>query len=409
MNTSWRFAWRNIWRHPRRTVLTILAIAFGAALLVFSIGFQLGQYDLMIKGSVSIYQGLIQVQKKGYLGEPKMRSSINNIQSVAQSLRDKTQVTSIAARANGFALVSSNKRSYGTLIAGVEPRYEKMVSIIPNTIREGTYLSSDSAQEVIIGKSLASNMQIKLGDELTFMGSGRDGSIAATILPVTGIYESGSKDLDRNLVQMPIKTFQETFAMGSHGHAIVFYHDNVKQDLIFKQQIEQALSSHKELVTLSWDQVQPGLKQMIELDYSSGWFMYVVLIAIITFSILNTFLMSVLERTREFGIMLALGYKPLNIGKLVMLEAFILTLLALSIGTLIGLLINLYFAAYGLTFDGMEEIAQMYNMPSTLYPQISVESTLIGPLVIFVFTLISALYPAMKIRKLQPVEAMRKI
>jgi len=409
MNTSWRFAWRNIWRHPRRTVLTILAIAFGAALLVFSIGFQLGQYDLMIKGSVSIYQGLIQVQKEGYLDEPKMRSSINNIQSLAQSLREKTQVTSIAARANGFALVSSNKRSYGTLIAGVEPKYEKMVSIIPDTIREGTYLSSDSAHEVIIGKSLASNMQIKLGDELTFMGSGRDGSIAATILPVTGIYESGSKELDRNLLQMPLKTFQETFAMGSHGHAIVFYHDDVKQDLVFKQQIKQALSSHKELVTLSWDQVQPGLKQMIELDYSSGWFMYVVLIAIITFSILNTFLMSVLERTREFGIMLALGYKPFNIGKLVMLEAFILTLFALSIGTLIGLLINLYFAAYGLTFDGMEEIAQMYNMPSTLYPQISFESTLIGPLVIFVFTLISALYPAMKIRKLQPVEAMRKI
>jgi len=409
MSTSWRFAWRNIWRHPRRTVLTILAIAFGAALLVFSIGFQLGQYDLMIKGSVSIYQGLIQVQKKGYLDEPKMRSSINDIQSLAQSLRDKTKVASITARANGFALVSSSKRSYGTLVAGVEPKFEKMVSIIPGTIREGKYLSTDSAHEVIIGKSLATNMKIKLGDELTFMGSGRDGSIAATILPVTGIYESGSKELDRNLVQMPIKTFQETFSMNSDGHAIVFYHDDVKQETLFKQQIEQALSNHNELVTLSWDQIQPGVKQMIELDYSSAWFMYVVLVAIITFSILNTFLMSVLERTREFGIMLALGYKPFNIGKLVMLEAFILTLFALSIGTLIGLSINLYFAAYGLTFEGMEEIAKMYNMPATLYPQISIESTLIGPLVIFIFTLISALYPAMKIRKLQPVEAMRKI
>ena len=148
---------------------------------------------------------------------------------------------------------------------------------------------------------------------------------------------------------------------------------------------------------------------MIELDYSSGWFMYLVLVAVITFSILNTFLMSVLERTREFGIMLALGYKPFNIGKLVMLEAFILTVFALIIGTLLGLAINTYFAVYGLTFEGMDEIASMYNMPSTIYPQISIESTLIGPLVIFVFTILSALYPAMKIRKLQPVEAMRKI
>jgi len=409
MSTNWRFAWRNIWRHPRRTILTMLAIAFGAALLVFSIGFQLGQYDLMIKGSVSIYEGLIQIQKKGYLDEPKVRSSINNIQLLAKKLRNKTSIDSITARANGFALISSEKRSYGTLITGVEPAYEKLVSIIPGTINEGQYLSSDSAREMVIGESLARNLQIKIGDELTLMGNGRDGSIAATIMPVTGIYKSGSKELDRNLVQIPIQTFQEIFSMGSHGHAIVFYHDNVKNDFAFKQQLNQLITDRKDLVTLSWDELQPGIKQMIELDYSSGWLMYLVLVAIITFSILNTFLMSVLERTREFGIMLALGYKPFNIGKLVLLEAFLLTIFALILGTLIGLAINLYFYHNGLTFEGMEEVASMYNMPSTLYPQISFESILIGPLVIFIFTIISAIYPAMKIRKLQPVEAMRKI
>lgn len=408
MNTTWRFAWRNIWRHPRRTLLTMLAIAFGAALLVFSIGFQLGQYDLMIKGSVSIYQGLIQVQKKGYLDEPKIRTSIPNIQELSQQLRQQTGFNSFTARANGFALVSSKQRTYGILITGVEPAYEPKVSILPNVVREGRYLSTDSANEIVIGKSLAKNMKIKIGDELTIMGNGRDGSIAATVLPVVGIFESGSKEIDRNIIQIPLKTFQDTFSMGAHGHSIVFYHDQVKQDFLFKSQIENIITDDK-LVTLTWDQIQPGVKQMIELDYSSGWFMYLVLIAIITFSILNTFLMSVLERTREFGIMLALGYKPLNIGKLVMLEAFILTLFALVLGTLLGLAINTYFAIYGLTFEGMEEIASMYNMTSTLYPQISLESTLIGPAVIFVFTILSALYPAMKIRKLQPVEAMRKI
>jgi putative ABC transport system permease protein len=408
MNTTWRFAWRNIWRHPRRTILTMLAIAFGSALLVFSIGFQLGQYDLMIKGSVSIYQGLIQVQKEGYLDDPKIRTSIADIQQLSENLRQQTNIDSFTARANGFALVSSQKRTYGSIVTGVEPSYESKVSILPNVVREGSYLSSDSANEIVIGKSLAKNMQVKVGDELTIMGNGRDGSMAATVLPIVGIFESGSKAIDRNLMQIPLKTFQEIFSMGSHGHSIVFYHDQVKQDQLFKSQIENIITD-KQLVTLTWDEIQPGIKQMIELDYSSGWFMYIVLIAVITFSILNTFLMSVLERTREFGIMLALGYKPFNIGKLVMLEAFILTLFALIAGTLLGLAINTYFAVYGLTFEGMDEIASMYNMPATIYPQISFESTLIGPLVIFIFTLLSALYPAMKIRKLQPVEAMRKI
>jgi len=409
LNTSWRFAWRNIWRHPRRTILTMLAIAFGSGLLVFSIGLQLGQYDLMIKGSVSVYQGLIQVQRKGYLDEPKMRNSIANVQALADKIRQATTTSSISARAIGFALVSSEQRSYGTLITGVEPVFEEQVSIIPGTIQQGRYLTSNNADEIIIGQSLAKNLKVSIGDELTILGNGRDGSIAATILPVVGIYKSGSRELDRNLIQMPINTFQHIFSMGDHGHSIVFYHDDIGREQEFISLINNTVSDQPDLAVLSWDQVQPGVKQMIEIDYSSGWLMYIVLVMVITFSILNTFLMSVLERTREFGIMLALGYKPFNIGKLVMLEAFLLTLFALLIGTLIGLAINLYFLRYGLSFEGMEEIASMYNMPSTLYPQISVESTLLGPLVIFVFTLISAIYPAMKIRKLQPVEAMRKI
>lgn len=409
MGNTWRFAWRNIWRNPRRTILTVLAIAFGAGLLVFSIGFQLGQYDLMIGNSVRIYQGLLQVQKLGYLDEPKMRSSIADIQGLADHLRQATGIESIAARANGFALVSSEKRTYGSLIVGVEPDRESLVSILPGVIREGRYLSSLNANEVVIGRSMARNMQLKLGDEITLLGSGRDGSVAATIAPVVGIYESGSRDLDRNLIQMPLGNFQQVFTMEGQGHALVIYHEDVKQVEALRTQIQNIVEPYDGLVTLSWDEIQPGLKQMIELDYSSGWMMYIVLVGVITFSILNTFLMSVMERTREFGIMLALGYKPFNIGKLVMLEAFVLTLLALVVGTLIGLGVNIYFYIYGLTFSGMEEFAKMYNMPATLTPQISLKSVLLGPAVILIFTLLAALYPAMRIRLLQPVEAMRKI
>ncbi|MFW2374203.1 MAG: ABC transporter permease [Gammaproteobacteria bacterium] len=409
MANTWRFAWRNIWRHPRRTILTVLAIAFGAALLVFSIGFQLGQYDLMIDNSVRIYQGLLQVQKKGYLDEPKMRSSIADIQGLARHLRTSTGIESIAARANGFALVSSETRTYGSLIVGVEPTREFLVSILPGVIREGRYLSSLDANEVVIGRSMARNMQLKLGDEITILGSGRDGSVAAAIAPVVGIYDSGSRDLDRNLIQMPLGSFQQVFAMEGQGHALVIYHEDVKQVEGLRARIQSIVEPYDGVVTLSWDEIQPGLKQMIELDYSSGWMMYIVLVGVITFSILNTFLMSVMERTREFGIMLALGYKPFNIGKLVMLEALVLTLLALVLGTLIGLGVNIYFYIYGLTFSGMEEFAKMYNMPATLTPQISLKSVLMGPGVILIFTLLAALYPAMRIRLLQPVEAMRKI
>lgn len=409
MSANWLLAWRNIWRHPRRTLLTMLAIAFGAGLLVFSIGLQLGQYDLMIQNAVRVYQGLLQVQKKGYHDDPEIRASIPAIENLAEQLRQQSGLDSITARANGFALLSSEKRTYGAMVVGVQPEYEKNVSSLPGVIKQGRYLTSDSAQELVMGLSLARNMQLDIGDEVTLMGSGRDGSIAASILPVVGFYESGAREMDRNLVQMPLKAFQDIFSMQQQGHAIVIYHENIKQQSKLHNQFEQWLAGHDDLAVLTWDEVQPGVKQMIELDYASGWLMYIVLVAVIVFSILNTFLMSVLERTREFGIMLALGYTPFNIGRLVMQEALILTLLGLLAGTLIGLAINYYYYVYGLTFEGMEEIASMYNMPAVIRPQISFNSVLTGPIVILIFTLLAALYPASRIRKLQPVEAMHHI
>ncbi|MDH5765748.1 MAG: ABC transporter permease [Gammaproteobacteria bacterium] len=409
MAGNWLLAWRNIWRQPRRTVLTMLAIAFGAALLVFSIGLQLGQYDLMIQNAVRLYQGLFQVQQQGYHDDAKIRTSIPGIELLARKLRQQSGLDSIAARANGFALISSAKRTYGSLVVGVQPEYEKYVSTLPGVIKQGRYLSSDNAHELVIGESLARNMKIKPGDEITLMGSGRDGSIAASIIPVVGIYASGSRELDRQLVQMPLAAFQDIFSMQDHGHAIVIYHEDVKQQSQLHAVFKDLIADQQQLVVLSWDEIQPGVKQMIELDYSSGWLMYIVLVAVIVFSILNTFLMSVLERTREFGIMLALGYTPYNIGRLVMQEAFILTSIALIAGTLIGLGVNYYFYIYGLTFSGMDEIARMYNMPAVIRPQISPDSVLIGPGIIFLFTLLAALYPASRIRKLEPVEAMNHI
>ncbi len=402
-------AWRNIWRNPRRTVLTMLAIGFGAVLLVFSIGLQLGQYDLMISSSVKLYHGLLQVQKAGYLEDPKMRNSIPDIVKLGQKLRDSTGLFSISARATGFALVSSDERTYGAMIVGVEPVNELKVSTLPGLIKQGRYLLSPHAYEIIIGKSLAGNMQIGIGDEVVIMGTGRDGSIAATILPVVGIYESGAKDLDRNLLQMPLLTFQEIFNMEGHGHSLVIYQNDVNTAHVLQQTIQNVLNDYDNHVVLRWDELQRGLKEMIELDYAGGWLMYIVLVAIITFSIMNTFLMSVLERTREFGIMIAIGYKPFAIGRLVMLEAFILTFIALIIGTGIGVLINLYFYHNGFTMPGMEEVAAQFNIPSYITPQMSIKSICLGPLTIFVATMLAALYPAFRIRSLQPVEAMRAI
>jgi ABC-type antimicrobial peptide transport system permease subunit len=171
------------------------------------------------------------------------------------------------------------------------------------------------------------------------------------------------------------------------------------------REVARLLPATPELVVLDWDRLIPGLKQVIEADWTIDWFIYIALILVVTLSILNTFIMSVLERTREFGIMLALGATPLRIGTLVFAETALLALIGLGIGIGIGFGTAAYLSVHGFTYPGLEEFMGQYGLPALIYPQLSARAILIGPAVILGFILVAALYPALRIRKLQPVEA----
>jgi len=408
MGITLRFAWRNLWRHPRRTWLTASAIAFSATLLVFMITLQLGAYDLMIDTSLRVYTGQLQVQRTGYLDKPQIRSTIPEAASLAARLRG-AGFPAVATRAQGFALASSGSRSYGVPVVGVEPAHEKEVSTIPGRVTEGRYLSDVRAQEAVIGATLARNLKVKLGDELTLLGSGKDGSVAATIVPVVGIFESGNPELDRHFVQLPLATFQDVFSMGSDAHAIVLSGLDLRTLAQAATRVEARLPKDQDLVLRHWEELLPGIKEAIQADMVQNWFTYIVLIVVVTFSILNTFLMSVLERTREFGVMLALGASPYRIGSLVMLESTLLALLGILIGMGCGSGLAVYFHFEGFTFPGMAELYGQFGLPGVIHSKLSFATLTLGPAVIFVFTVAAALYPALRIRRLTPVEAIHAV
>lgn len=405
-----RLAWRNLWRHRRRTWLTVAAIAFITMLLVFLEALQFGAYDMMIDTNLRVFTGQLQLQREGYHARPQMRATVPDAQALAARLRATgLDGVGVAVRAQGFALASTDSRSYGVPVIGVEPAFEPRVSTLPRLIRQGRYLSGDEAQEAVLGAALARNLKLAVGDELTLLGSGKDGSIAATIVPVVGIFESGNPELDRHLVQLPLRTFQEVFTLGNDAHAIVVSgpgHETIPQT---KAAVSALLAPGSGLVVLDWEQLLPGVKQLIQADMVQNWVTYLALILIVTLSIMNTFLMTVLERTREFGIMLALGAGPWRIGGLVMLESALLTLLGLTLGIALGGAIAVYFYVEGFTFPGMREIYAQFGLPGLIHPRLSLLTLTLGPSVILVFMLLAALYPALRIRKLHPVEAIHAV
>ena len=407
MKIVFRLAWRNLWRQPRRTWLTTGAMVFSNMLLVFMMSLQFGMYSLMIDNALQVFTGHLQVQAPLYNDEKKMRQTVPDIVPLANAIREELQSDKVAARGWAFALASSNDRSFGIGIYGVEPEFENNVSNIPGLTSEGRYLGGNDAAEIVIGSVLARNLHVEVGEEITLMGSGVDGSFAAAVVDIVGIFESGVTDIDRNIAEIPLGLFQETFFMEGAGHQVVVVGEGLAAIPELQSRVRSVLPGDSESVILDWDELQPGLKQAIQADMGSAFFMYFVLVILVSFSVMNTQLMSVLERTREFGIVMALGLKPGRLGRLVMLETAIMGLMGTVLGVAVGALVTSWFTTNGLAFPGMDEMGAKFNLPTRMFPNINALTLLAGPLVVFIFTLLASIYPAVRLHWQNPVDAMR--
>ena len=410
MSIDVKMAWRNIWRNPRRTMLTICAIAFASLLLVFMLSFQFGSYETMINTSVKIQTGHLQVQAETYQEKKNIRLVVPDPAEIAQVIDSIPTVEAYTFRGQAFSLISSNERTYGVAVTGIDPIGEAQVSRLKSLIREGAFLSKEDTHQALVGKLLARNLRVQLGDELTLIGQGRDGSIAATVVQVKGIFSSGISEFDRSAIQIPLQTFQDVYSMQGAVHEVVIIADALRNIAAIKTAIQATLSSlklKKPLTVLDWNELMPGLRQSIEMDLVSGLIFYLLLVLVVAFSILNTFLMAIFERTREFGVLMAIGTTPGRLTKVLLIESMTLTFIGIIAGILIGSLITLYFQAHGIDISGASELLSQFGITGRMYPKLSWLSATSGPLAVLIITFFAALYPAIKVRMLRPVEAMR--
>ena len=407
-----KMAWRNIWRNPRRTILTISAIVFASTLLIFMLSFQLGSYGAMINASVRIHTGHLQVQAKGYQDKKDMRLVVPDPSAVGKLMAGIPEVDAYTFRANAFSLASSEERTYGVMVIGVDPVRESRVSSLPQLIRQGRYLAEHDTNQALLGQLLAKNLRVGVGDEVTILGQGRDGSIAATVVKIKGIYSSGMDDFDRSSLHIPLELFQDVYSMRGAVHEVVAIGRSLSDVDEMKRAVRaglRRLDQKEPLVALDWNEIMPGLLQAIELDLVSGIIFWFILIVVVAFSILNTFLMAVFERTREFGVLMAIGTTPGRLTRLLLIESAAMTMIGISIGIICGCLLTWYFQVHGINLGGASELMSQYGISGRMYPRLSLITALSGPGAVLIITVLTALYPAFKVRRLKPVEAMRAV
>ncbi len=398
-------AWRNIWRQPIRTALSMLGMAFASMLLVFMLSFQFGGYDIMKSSMLKISEGYGQFQPIGYKDDPEISKSIADPAALIAELNAFPAIGASTPRSTGFVLLANGERSFAAAIVGVDPVNEPKVSTLSTLVKQGRALTGDDSNAIILGEGLARNLRLKLGDTVTMLGTGMDGSVAADALTLVGVFSTGVSEIDRQIAQMPISRFDEAFLMEGAANVIAIGGDEFYDIEALGPQLRKVAAKHG-VVYLDWGEIQPAIKQAIALDMSTAMMMYITLVIVVVFIILNTLYMSVLERTREFGMLLALGMKPSQIGRMVWMEMILLSLIGNGIGIVLGIALTAYFQSVGIAFEGMDEIFAQWGLPSRMYPYMTPFRVLAGPGAIIISITLLGIIPYRRTLGLEPVSAM---
>ncbi|MFP6837751.1 MAG: FtsX-like permease family protein [Pseudomonadales bacterium] len=397
---------RNLARNRRRTWLTSGGIAFAVLLVVFFQAMQLGVYGEMMENSTSLLSGHIQIESAKHLDRGRFEDTLEDATTLQRTIAATRGVVSVAPRVEAFALASAGERSFGARIVGVDVSAERATVRFLKTIIQGReMLGSD---EAIIGSVLARNLGVAIGGELVLLGAGKEGGVAAMVVNLVGIFESGIVDLDRGMLWVPIATVQNAFGLGDEVHRFAIRTDELGASEEVVRDLRARLENDAEVRVRHWGDVMPEIRQAIEIDKLASEIFYYIIEVLVLFSVVNSFIMTVFERTREFGMLLAIGMRPWSIIAMVQWEAFFVWLLGAGAGIGVAALLVFWLQSVGIYMgDALEEMADQLYVSSRLYPAFSAEAFLSAPLIMLAGTQLAALLPSLRIRRLRPVEALR--
>lgn len=400
-----RIAWRNLWRNRRRTWLTSGGIAFAVWLLVVSMSMQDGTFEVMIDNGARLALGHIQIQHPQYQNDPRMEYTFTGSAALLARLRATSGVTMVSERVQGFALASQGERSFGAQVIGVDALREALWSSLPGMVTEGRYIEGPG--EAFIGSILARNLSAAVGDEIVVLGTAREGGVAALVAEVVGTFSSGQAQIDRALMQIPIDDFRAAWDLAADDvHTLVIIASSVAaSEAIARGLVPEEAGRWR---ALDWRELMPEAVQTIDIKFVGTLLFFGLIAIIVTFSIVNTFMMTVFERTPEFGMLMAIGMRPGRIMGQLCLEALYLAAVGIAVGIGLSLAMMLPLAQFGMPLPaGATEVLAQFNMPDRMYPSFSLGAALAAAVIMLIGTQVAALLPALRIRRMRPVEALR--
>jgi ABC-type lipoprotein release transport system permease subunit len=401
-----QLAARNVLRNTRRSAITVTAIAIGMATLLFTWAFIDGVNDQMIENSTRYLTGHLPVHKRGYHDDQVLDQSLPDARAAVARVRELPGVAAVTRRLQASALASLEDKSRGVVVLGVDPAAEREVTTLAQTIEQGAFLQAADAEGIVLGARIVEALRATVGSEIVLVGQGVDGSIAAGRFKVRGIFRTRMDMLDGVYVLLPMAAAQELYATGETATTVVARLGRRGGVDTAVQRLRDGLGRQYEV--LPWQTLLPSVVQSVAFHDVTGYVLLLVLFLVVAVGIMNTVLMAVMERTREFGVMMALGTGRGQLMRLVFYEASLLGIAGLALGTVAGLAITGYYASTGMDFGRyVRAMETMQGLTAMVYPLPRVDRALVEAALVFATAVCAALYPAWRAARLAPVEAIR--
>lgn len=403
-----QLALRNLGRNRRRSLLTLSAMVVSSALLILALGVYSGMLQDMLASATEQYSGHLVIATPVYQNDRDLFANFADDPALLKKLRQVPEVVAVSPRLRSFGLVSHANSSYPAELLGIDPQSEAQVTTLQQHLVAGHALAEQSRDGALVGSGLAKKLGVGPGDELVFLTQAADGSIGNDLLEVRGIFQTGDTSHDNSLLLVPLGWLQRVIALPGRIHEIAVRSTEPLKAAELRPVLQQLVG--KKLQVKDWGELLPEMREAIASFDVSRMIVILILYFATGLGILNTFFMSVMERTREFGILMAIGMRPWRIRLLVLLESLLLGLLSLAVGVGLGLLLTWYMQARGIDLSGW--ITPVTYAGGTILPRLRAVfepgNITVPALLLLVICLAAGFLPANRAAKLRPVEALRE-
>ena len=401
-----KIAWRNIWRNKMRSIVVIAAVAIGLFAGMFLMAFFSGLAKQEIDSAVEIQLSHVQIHHPDFAADKDPGDTIAQGEMVIDALKRDADVKAVCGRTITGGMISSSSTATGVEIHGIVPADEKNVSSIWRDITEGVYFDDGKSNEILLGKKLADKLGVKLHNKIVLTFQSKSGELTAGSFRIAGIFRSRNSSFDASTVFTKFSDLAQLLGTGQglHEIAVVLKTSEMADSvaLKFKKQ-------YPALLVQSWKELSPEMALLTDIFDQVMYIIIGIILLALMFGIINTMLMAVLERQREFGMLMAIGMNKRRVFSMVVLESVLLTCAGIPAGILLAIVCVNYLSSHGIDLSSFSKALSQFGFSNIVYPALQTRMFLPIILMTTITAILSSIYPAIKALQFKPAVALHKI